>query len=161
VAVESARRTGAIVAIVRKPMGMQRYTGGRAPYDDFGEGELSLSPDTLAQYEAVMPGAAERILRLAEERAAQRHEFEQARLVAETRKAYVALGVGGGLAGFGLCIGAGIALNASAFGGLVVIALSFIIFGAIFSTVAGQRQAHPASPERRVEAPRPISAFDL
>jgi uncharacterized membrane protein len=142
-------------------MGMRRYAGGRASYDDFGEGELSLSPDMLAQYEAVMSGTAERILRLAEERSAQRYEFERAQLVAETRKAYVALGVGGGLAGFGLCVGAGIAFGVSAFFGIVVIVISFIIFAIIFSTVVGTRQAHPATLAPRAETPRPISAFDL
>jgi hypothetical protein len=108
-----------------------------------------------------MPGSAERMLRLAEDRANHRYELEQAQLAADTRKAYVALGVGGGLAGFGLCVGTGIALNASAFGGMVVIVLSFILFGAIFSTVVGQRRSQPTSPSRRLEAPRQASAFDL
>jgi hypothetical protein len=93
-----------------------------------------------------MPGSAERMLQLVEDRANHRYELEQAQLAADSRKAYVALGVGGGLAGFGLCVGAGIALGPSAFGGMVVIAISFILFASIFSNVVGQRRSQPAQP---------------
>jgi uncharacterized membrane protein len=142
-------------------MGMQRYAGGNLTNEALDDGDFLPSPEMLAQYEAIMPGAAERMLRLVEDRASQRHELEQAQLAANTRKAYVALGVGGGLAAFGLAIGAGIAFEASAFGGMVVIVISFILFGSIFSTVVGQQRQRPAPPARQVEAPRPISAFDL
>lgn len=142
-------------------MGMQRYSGRRSHFDDFGEGELSLSPDTLAQYEAVVPGSAERILRLAEDRANQCYQIEQAQITAEARKAYVSLGVGGGLAGFGVFVGTGIAIAESPGVGMIVIMFSFVLFAAVFFTVMGQRTERPAPPARRVEPPRQISAFDL
>jgi uncharacterized membrane protein len=142
-------------------MGMQRYGGVRSPYDDFGEDDLSLSPDALAQYEAVKPGAAERILRLAEDRANYSYQIEQARITSEARKAYVSLGVGGGLSAFGVFVGTGIAIAESPGVGMIVIALSFFLFAAIFFTVIGQRPSTPALPARRTEPPRQISAFDL
>ena len=141
-------------------MGMQRYAGSSLAHLE-EDGDFLPSPDMLAQYEAIMPGSAERMLRLAEDRANHRHEMEQAQLVADTRKAYVALGVGGGLAGIGLFLGAVIAFEEIAFGGVVVIAFSLILFASIFANVAGQRRSKPAQPAQRLEAPRQVSAFDL
>lgn len=142
-------------------MSMQRYSGGGLAREDLDDGDFLPSPDMLAQYEAILPGSAERMLRLIEDRAIHRHELEQAQLTAETRKAYVALGVSGALAGFGLVVGAGIAFGASTGAGMVVIAISFVLFASVFSALVGQRRAQPAPPARRVEAPRQVSAFDL
>ncbi len=142
-------------------MSMQRYAQGGLQREGLGDGDFLPSPDMLAQYETIMPGSAERMLRLVEDHAIHRYEMEQAQLAADTRKAYVALGVGGGIAGFGLFVGAGIAFGASAFGGMVVIVLSFIIFGSIVANVLGQRRQQPAPPTHRIEAPRQLAAFDL
>lgn len=142
-------------------MSMQRYSGSGLTRYEEDDGDYLPSPDMLTQYEAIMPGSAERMLRLAEDRANHRYELEQAQLAADTRKAYVALGVGGGLAGFGLVVGAGIAFGASTGVGMIVIAISFILFGSIFSNVMGQRRAQPARPAQRLEAPRQAAAFDL
>jgi uncharacterized membrane protein len=142
-------------------MGMQCYAGSSLARFEEDESDFLPSPDMLAQYEAIMPGSAERMLRLAEDRANHRYEMEQAQLAADTRKAYVALGVGGGLAGVGLFIGAVIAFEESVFGGMVVIAISFILFASIFSSVVGQRRSQPARAAKRLEAPRQAAAFDL
>ena len=142
-------------------MVMQRNAGDDLTREILDDGDFLPSPDMLARYEAVLPGSAERMLQLVEDRANHRYELEQAQLAADTRKAYVALGVGGGLAGFGLCVGAGIAFGASTGVGMIVIVISFILFGSIFSTVVGQRRPQPAPPARHLEAPRQASAFDL
>src|SRR5829696_7382599 len=140
-------------------MNMQRYDGSSLAHPEVDEGDFLPSPDMLARYEAIMPGSAERMLRLVEDRAIHRYEMEQAQLAADTRKAYVALGVGGGLAGFGLFVGAGIAFGASEFFGMVAIAISFIVFASIFSSVVGQRRSQPARAAQRLEAPRQAAAF--
>jgi hypothetical protein len=43
----------------------------------------------------------------------------------------------------------------------VVIAISFILFGSIFSAVVGQRRPQSARPAKRLEAPLQASTFDL
>lgn len=117
-------------------------------------------PEALARYNAIVPGAAERILRLAEEGAEQQYQLERARLEVEKERWNVELGTATGIAA--LCIVSGFItiLAASAFAGLVLAMAGVALLGA--ALVYAARRQRPAA-RGRVTPPavREVAAFDL
>lgn len=80
-------------------------------------------PAILQQYDAVLPGAADRIIRMAENQEGHRHKLESAVVHAEIRKSY-----------FGMVCGLIVALTGMGIGGLLLNA-GHTIGGSIFAGV--------------------------
>lgn len=128
---------------------------------DEPRGEVLPTPTLLAQYEAIVPGSAERLLRLAEEEAERRHGLEQLRLANDARRVYVTLGLATALCGFGVLIGLGMSLGREPEAGMAVVFLSLLVFATVFIVAQAGRRSRRSASQRRLETPRHLSAFDL
>ncbi len=136
-------------------------TAGLQEEVDIANGALPW-PETLAQYNAIVPGAAERILRLVEEQAKQRYQLEKAQIEADTWRANVTLGTATGVAA--LCLLAGVLAiligesEAVVLGGLIAILGVVLFTGALLYVNRGRRPRPLALPPRGSRGPQP---FDL
>lgn len=120
------------------------------------------SPDALARYNAIVPGAAERILRMAEEQSRQHYQLEQALIQSEGRRAVVAMGLSTAVAVLCVLLGSANALLSDwPVPGTVIAFLGVALFVGVFLSVNRGRAAQPrprlSQGRRRQELP----AFDL
>jgi uncharacterized membrane protein len=119
------------------------------------------APDLLAQYNAIVPGAAERILQLAEEQATYRYQVEKARIGAEATKAYIVMGTGTAIAALCLVFGFIITLagNPIPGSGLAIMGVALLVGALLHAT----RHRGSQLPQRLSQPPlvREVQAFDL
>lgn len=119
------------------------------------------APDLLAQYNAIVPGAAERILQLAEEQARYHYGLEKARIGAEATKAYIVMGTGTAIAALCLAFGFLLITGRGAEAGLLFAILGVVLLLGTFLYAASGRRRPP--PRRLSQPPlaREAQAFDL
>ncbi len=119
------------------------------------------TPDLLAQYNAIVPGAAERILQLAEEQTKYRYQLEKAHLGAEATKAYIVMGTGAAIAALCLAFGFIVILSGSTPAGIVLAIMGVaLLVGALLQATryrGSQARHHPRQPP----LVREVQAFDL
>lgn len=119
------------------------------------------TPDLLAQYNAIVPGAVERILQLAEEQTKYRYQVEKAQLGAEATKAYIVMGTGTAIAALCLVLGFLLIAGRGAEAGLLFAILGVVLLLGTFLYAASGRRRPP--PQRLSQPPlvREVQAFDL
>ena len=118
------------------------------------------TPDLLAQYNAIVPGAAERILQLAEEQTKYRYQLEKAQLAAEETKAYIVMGVGAAIAALCLAFGFIVILSGSTLAGIVLAIMGVALLVGALLGAARQRGSQPRRHPRQPLV-REVQAFDL
>jgi uncharacterized membrane protein len=77
-------------------------------------------PESFSQYDAVLPGAADRILRLAEKEQEQRHNLEKIQVKADSRDSLLGIISGSVLSALCLIVGAAIAIKVNSAAGAIL-----------------------------------------
>lgn len=80
-------------------------------------------PSAFAQYDKALPGAAERILQMAEQEQNHRHEMDNKRMRMESRDSIIGIFAGLALGVAALAAGTTVALNVPSVGGTVIAGL--------------------------------------
>ena len=119
------------------------------------------APEALARYNAIVPGAAERILRMAEEGAEYQFQLERARIEADKERSHVAVGTATGIAALCVIFGFIAIVAGHALAGMVLAVMGVaLLVGALAYSALHRR---PPSPGPAAPAPlvREVPAFDL
>ncbi len=132
------------------------------PFGELGVSPGSIpSPEVLAHYNAIVPGAATRILNMAEEQSRHRLALEQDMAEAEAKRAHQAVESGSIIVM--LCIGAGFLLVFSGRGvpGLVIAMAGILLFIGIFLYAVNSRRLRLHASLTPARYPRGPRSFDL
>ena len=90
------------------------------------------APDDLARYEEIIPGAADRILTLAERQAAHRQMLEQTEVVGDSRRGNWGLAAGFSLSAMVIGVGTFLIATGHDWAGGMVIAIDLVGLAAVF-----------------------------
>lgn len=120
------------------------------------------SPEALRHYDALVPGAAERIFRLAEDQAQYRFQLETARIKGETTRAVLAMCFSAVIAFFLVTGGIVVALSngGDPGAGVAIILFGVVLLAGVFLYTNAHRRTPPARQDVQQRPARIGRAYD-
>src|SRR3954451_2424784 len=121
------------------------------------------SPEALRQYDALVPGAAERIFRLAEDQAQYRYQLETARVKGETTRAVLAMCFSAVIAFFLVTGGIVVALShgGDPGPGVAIILFGVVLLAGVFLYTNTNRRTPPQAQQPVQQRPARVGrAYD-